>query len=85
MASTDLTDLENRIGASLIRTATPYVVGLIASFLLSKGLKIDSSLLTEGVGFVIGTSYYALARVLETRLGPLWGRLLGLAKAPQYT
>lgn len=81
----DAAELENRIGASLVRTATPYIVGYMASVLLSKGLNVDSELLTEIVGFLLGSAYYAGVRVLETRLSPLWGRLLGTASAPQYT
>lgn len=73
------------LAASIIRTLVPYIIGYLLSILAKTGLNIPSEIISdEVVTLVLGTLYYALARVLETRFKPVWGWLLGLPKQPTY-
>lgn len=75
--------------ASLVRTVTPLLVGLVASVLTKIGAQVDEGVITEFVGGLItvaySAGYYFIVRGLEvfTR----WkyaGLFLGWVKAPVY-
>lgn len=73
---------------SLIRTFVPVLVGQIMTWLAAIGI-LDttgeiSAQLIASFTLLFTTLYYALVRVLETKLSPKWGWLLGAAKAPEY-
>ena len=78
----------NNIVVSLIRTICPMLVGQIMTWLAAIGV-LDatgeiSAQLIASFTLLFTTLYYALVRVLETKLSPKWGWLLGAAKAPEY-
>ena len=71
---------------SLIRTAVPYVVGAVASYLATKGIdRGEEAKLGLGTFLttLVGSLYYALVRFLEKK-NPQAGKLLGIAKKPSY-
>lgn len=73
--------------ASIVRTAVPYIVGGIVSWLVGLGLSVDASLegtLTAVFTFVFGTVYYLAVRALEKKW-PALGVLLGVPVQPTYT
>lgn len=76
------------LGISIIRTFVPLLVGQIMTWLAAIGI-LDttgeiSAQLIAGLTLTFSTLYYALVRVLETKLSEKWGWLLGAAKAPEY-
>ena len=73
------------IGTSIVRTIVPVVVGIIITALANAGLDLSEGLVTEVVATVVITAYYAIVRLLETRVAPAWGWLLGVAKVPEYS
>lgn len=69
---------------SVIRTAVPYLIGLIVSWLISLGLPASvKDAATAILTFVIGTIYYLGVRALEKKW-PKLGWLLGSPTAPTY-
>lgn len=72
------------IGPSLIRTIVPWIVGTLLTIAAGRGLLLPESVATEVVTVAVTALYYALVRVAEVRLSPLWGWLIGLPKAPVY-
>lgn len=74
---------------SLVRTALPYALSAATVLAAHLGLDLPPEVLAEWVAvavtFVGGTLYYALARVVEQYLSPLWGALmLGSRSTPTY-
>lgn len=72
---------------ALIRTFVPTLVGLIISFLVAQGVTLDPELegaLTSGLLALTVAGYYALVTLLERKVHPAFGWLLGVAKAPAY-
>lgn len=74
----------DRIGVSVIRTVAPIVVGIIAGWLLKFGIELPEGFLDQHISEIIATVYYVLARLAETKLGPAYGKLLVIAKKPEY-
>lgn len=70
--------------ASVIRTAVPFLVGLLLSIPVVAKLGVDADTATRAVEFVVVTAYYALFRFLESHIDERFGWLLGLAKPPTY-
>lgn len=70
---------------SVIRTIVPLVVGLIVSGAARIGLGIDEGIVSQLVTVVVTTLYYACVRLLEERVGPAWGWLVGYARVPRYS
>jgi hypothetical protein len=71
---------------SIIRTAVPYLVGLIVSAFTFAGVTVSDELrasLVSLVTFVIGTVYYVGVRFLEKKW-PKIGVLLGVPTPPVY-
>lgn len=71
---------------SFIRTYVPIVVGIVVSWLATKGLEFDNATQVQLVSVFTGALialYYAVVRVLETKWAK-FGWLLGKPKAPTY-
>lgn len=69
---------------SLIRTFIPALAGLLIAAAANVGIDIDNDALVSLLGSVIIGLYYAIARLLETRVSSAFGWLLGAPKAPTY-
>lgn len=69
---------------SLVRTGSPFIVGLIGSWLTRQGLDINDDLLSAALVAVWGYGYYVVARFLEVFSSDKWGYVLGVRKAPVY-
>jgi uncharacterized membrane protein (DUF441 family) len=70
-------------GRSVVRTLVPVVVGVLVTWLASKGLDVDRGQVTVLVEAVVSVAYYALVRLAEQRV-PQLGWLLGVPGAPTY-
>lgn len=71
------------VSASIIRTLTPLVVGLILSVVGSEAADIDPGTLTACVSTLLTAAYYIFVRLLEKRW-PKAGFLLLLPVRPRY-
>lgn len=71
------------VAPSLVRTATPFVVGLVGSTVVD-ALGMDSGQINAVVAAVIGYGYYVAARFAEVFLNEKWGYVLGVPGAPVY-
>lgn len=73
--------------ASLIRTATPSLVGAGLTLLATNaGVHVPAAyepLIDTGATFALGTAYYLVVRALETKFKGL-GWLLGVPRKPVY-
>lgn len=77
------------IGASIVRTFVPILVGAIVTGFSRVGIDLGEDpetivAITSAITLVVSTLYYALVRLLESKVGPAWGWLLGYANAPRY-
>lgn len=72
------------IGTSIVRTVVPLVMAPLLTWAAKAGLNIDSVGIASTVGTIVTVLYYAVVRILETRIAPAWGYLLGVAKVPAY-
>jgi len=72
------------IGLSIVRTFIPAVVGAVVTVLAKIGAHVDSAALEVAASTIITGLYYAAVRVLEVKVGPKFGWLLGAPKAPTY-
>lgn len=70
--------------ASLWRTVVPLIVGTLVTWLAHAGLNVDSAMATAWLTAAFSSGYYALFRLLEAHVSPMWGWLLGLARPPHY-
>lgn len=73
---------------SIIRTFVPLLVGQVMTWAATLGVldangEVSAALITLFT-VLFTTLYYALVRVLETKVSSKFGWLLGAAKAPQY-
>lgn len=71
---------------SLIRTYVPIFVGALLAWLTTHGINIDTEAADGFAAFltaIFGAGYYLIARLLE-RQWPELGKLLGVAKKPEY-
>ena len=75
-----MTDLQR----SIIRTTVPQIVGALIIWASRLGVELDSAALTAVVTPFVGAAYYAVVRLLEEYVGPVWGILLGAKGAPAY-
>lgn len=72
---------------SLIRTYVPIVVGALASYLLTVGINLDADAqlgLVTALTVILQGVYYLVARLLEKKVSPRFGLLLGVASKPKY-
>jgi hypothetical protein len=72
------------IGSSVVRTVVPVIVGTLLGWAARIQFDLDVGLITEAVTVIVTTLYYVVVRLLETRVAPAWGYLLGIAKVPTY-
>lgn len=74
---------------SIVRTTVPLIVGALTTFAATHlGIKLPEEVLTELVTVVVAGIYYTVARFLEERVSPAWGRVLlglGIGGTPRYT
>jgi len=71
---------------AVVRTATGYLVGLLATLLASANIEVSDEFngdLTLVVSFLVGTLYYVIVKALEKKW-PKIGWLLGSPNAPVY-
>lgn len=71
---------------SIIRTVVPYLIGWVATVLLTLGIDMPEAVqdwATEALVVIIGTAYYVAARWLEARGVRI--PLLGSTAVPAYT
>lgn len=72
--------------ASLTRTYVPYLVGLVIGWLVTVGVTLPEEAkgaLVALLSFLIGSAWYALARLLESKW-PSLGWLIGYPVQPAY-
>lgn len=74
----------NAILVNILRTVVPIVVGAIVAALAKAGITGLDEVATELVTTVCTVLYWAAFRLLETKVGPAWGWLLGYAQVPSY-
>lgn len=73
------------LGPGLKRTLTPYIVGLLGSWLTRQGLDINDDLLSAFLVFAYGYGYYFVVRLGELYGNSKWSYLLGLSTTrPAY-
>jgi hypothetical protein len=80
----DYDRVKTSLGASIVRTVVPIVVGAVTAALAKINLGLDAEAATAVVTVVLSTAYYTGIRLLEELASPAWGRLLGIARVPQY-
>lgn len=77
------------LGASVVRTVVPALAGAVIAWAAQVGLNLDEGAVTSIVTVLAVAAYYAVARWIETKVSPKFGRILlslGLVKsAPTYT
>lgn len=82
---TSLAPSGGTLGPSLVRTAVPFLAGLLGTWLLKTfGLDVDSATATALVSAGIGYVYYVVVRFLEVYGSDKWGYILGFRKQPTY-
>lgn len=72
---------------ALIRTFVPAAIGSAIAWGIDRGVTIDTDTqtqLTAALVTVCITLYYALVTVLERKVNPAFGWLLGMPKTPTY-
>lgn len=70
-----------------IRTGVATVVGFLVAFLVSKGFQLDTDFtvgLTTVLTAFFTAAYNWLVILLEKKVNPAFGYLLGVAKSPSY-
>ena len=70
---------------SLVRTFVPVVVGSVLAWFATKGIVADPSLetaLTVALTGALTFVYYTVVRLLEVKVSPWWGNLLGTKNSP---
>ncbi|WP_329272066.1 hypothetical protein [Streptomyces sp. NBC_01451] len=70
---------------SLWRTAVPIIVGWVGALLAHIYIDVDEQALSQSLAAVFAVVYYGLFRLLEAKVSPAFGWLLGLARPPAYT
>lgn len=73
---------------ALIRTFVPAAIGSAIAWGIDQGVTIPEdaqSQLTVALVTICITLYYALVTLLERKVNPAFGWLLGAPKAPTYT
>jgi hypothetical protein len=77
----------NELVTSFIRTVVPLLVGSIIAWMVSIGVELPenaSQSLSGALTVLFTTAYYLMARVLEVKVSPKFGALLGSANKPAY-
>ena len=79
----------NDLVTASIRTAVPYIIGGLGSFLATQGVDIPADVKTQLVGvltWLLGTAYYILVVTLQKAYpeNKIVKYLLGSPKTPTY-
>ena len=71
---------------SIIRTVVPIIVAQVVAYAAGRGLDLGQwrGILEQVIGAAAGGLYYAGVRILEVKIRPRFGWLLGTPKAPTY-
>lgn len=69
---------------SVVRTVTPFLVGLIVGTFGSEIAGLNEATLTPIISGIVGAAYYAAVRALEHKW-PKMGVLLGWVTTPTYS
>ena len=72
---------------ALIRTAVPGAVGVLLGWLAARGFNLDPDTQQGLIAALTGVAialYYSLVTLLERKVNPAFGWLLGAAKTPTY-
>lgn len=67
--------------ASVVRTVIPVAVALAATYGAKAGLDVDTTALASLLGGLVGSAYYTVVRVVESRY-PAFTWLLGTKTQP---
>lgn len=70
-----------------VRTGIAALVGLLAGWLLTKGIEVPEDIQVQLTGFlmILATGVYNAAVIwLERNVSPLFGLLLGVPRTPAY-
>ena len=73
---------------ALIRTFVPSLVGTLIAWSATKGIGVDDATSAAVTSFLIAlttAAYYAFATLLERKVDPAFGWLLGVPKTPSYS
>lgn len=70
------------LAKSYVRTVVPIIVGLVISLGLRAGVNLHGY--APEITAAVTALYYGLARLLEAKLSPAFGWLLGYASPPKY-
>jgi len=73
---------------AIIRTFVPSAVGIGIAWLIDQGLTVPDDVQTQLSAALVAlciTLYYSLVTLLERKVNPAFGWLLGVPKAPSYT
>ena len=74
----------NDLLASIIRTLVTIAVGLVTTAAVRLGVTIDTAAATALAQSIITGAVYSIVRLLEERIDPRFGWLLGVARKPAY-
>lgn len=69
---------------SLVRTVVPVIVGYLLALGVRLGVELPADALTALLEPVCVAIYYAVARALEEKVSPEFGRLLGKRAIVSY-
>jgi hypothetical protein len=75
------TSVAAQLRPGAVRTATPFLVGWLVSFLSRQGLDINDDNAAYLIGAVGGYLYFLVARFLEVTVSEKWKYVLGLGLA----
>lgn len=69
---------------SIVRTVVPALVGTLVALGLRAGIDIPETALTAVLEPLVIGAVYAVSRLLEEKVSPSFGWLLGVPAKPQY-
>lgn len=81
-----ITDAFHGLWTSVVRTFSPWIVGIVVGWVSSLGVSLDPDFETAVMTLITvisGALYYVLVRILE-RFIPNFGWLIGSPKQPVY-
>lgn len=67
--------------SSIVRTLIPLLVAAVVTYAAKVGLDVDSAALSSLLGGVVGSAYYIVVRLIETKF-PKFTWLLGSSAQP---
>lgn len=78
--------LAQQLFQGLVRTVVPAIVALITAWMVQKGIDPGpyQDLITLVISSAVGGLYWLIVRILEEKLSPIFGALLGKVGKPNY-